>query len=160
MHAGTVQRSDQHKQQGVSYAKKTSRNTGLYSDTTIPITHTRSNQISNRPKDQKCWTFICVCIHFLSSKNKQGIAPFRRRRCFYCCCTAPSPPLLLLLLLPLLLLLLPLLLLCCCAASFAVFLPQYCCFRSDIFFLYGRRNYTTRKRSWHNSKDHISHVCL
>ena len=40
LQAGTVQRSDQHKQQGVSYASKTSRNTGLY-NTSTPIIHTR-----------------------------------------------------------------------------------------------------------------------
>ena len=41
LQAGTVQRSDQHKQQGIYYARRTSRNTGLYNDTTTPIIHTR-----------------------------------------------------------------------------------------------------------------------
>ena len=48
LQAGTVQRSDQHKQQGASCARTTSRNTALYHDTTTPITHTRRSSHSFR----------------------------------------------------------------------------------------------------------------
>ena len=116
----------------------------------LPV-FTCSNQILKSIKrSKKCCTLIC-CLYFSSPKNQQWIASF-----------LPSPLLLLLhctaaataaaaaAAAPAVLL--------CCSFRFTVASIYIFSFRRK--FCTQERNYTTRKWSWRNSKDHSSYVCV